>query len=640
MKAFCTSLLSFLLMMLAPSLSLKYEFVVKSDSKVADLKNFWASTGFCPPLPHQKASSYFLNESEHQNLIFIGSVPNQGIQQVRVHWLLDLVKISENKSGAVTFNFDLLDQMIDRIWRNGLRPGFEIMGNPSDWFTDFEDVKQVYAWRDMITALAKRYIVKYGLDYVSEWNFETWNEPDHKDFDNLNITLQGFLNYYDACSEGLKAASPKLRFGGPGAACRSRKFSVVCWALLQHCENGTNFFTGEAGVRIDFISFHHKGEGHSMFILEQEIETIKNIQNLYPKLSNVPVFNDEADPLVGWSRPEEWRADATYAAVVVKIIAQHQNLLISQHPNVNYALLSNDNGFLNFNPNFFTQRTLVARFQMNLTHPPSIQTIKKPVLSVMGLLALLGDTQVDVLLAGEVSGNNSDVGILASTHTPVNTSGDSWQLSVIVYNSNDTSNETGSDHVIINVQGVPKIQQNQDMLYVVYLLNNTLGNPYHLWKDYNKPVFPTRKHFVEMRKNQEPVRITGPNSFTGPGKTFDFNLSKPGVVLIHACAKPIAAPEKVNNLYLHNVTEYDVLVRWEDVSSRCLLTYEVEYSTQQRGQYLRVNDIDLIFTTFLFSADAVSHGALANITTKGWYRVRAVDYWNRAGDYSTPVQLK
>ena len=61
---------------------------------------------------------------------------------------------------------------------------------------------------------------------------------------------------------------------------------------------------------------------------------------------------------------------------------------------MNYALLSNDNGFLNFNPHFFTQRTLVARFQMNETHPPSVQTDRKPVLSVMGLLALLGDIQV------------------------------------------------------------------------------------------------------------------------------------------------------------------------------------------------------------------------------------------------------
>ena len=47
------------------------------------------------------------------------------------------------------------------------------MGNPSDWFTDFEDVKQVYAWRDMITALAKRYIGTVSLSYSnrSEPNF-------------------------------------------------------------------------------------------------------------------------------------------------------------------------------------------------------------------------------------------------------------------------------------------------------------------------------------------------------------------------------------------------------------------------------------------------------------------------------------
>ena len=31
--------------------------------------------------------------------------------------------------------------------------------------------------------------------------------------------LAGFLNYYDACSEGLKAASPLFVFGGPGDGC-------------------------------------------------------------------------------------------------------------------------------------------------------------------------------------------------------------------------------------------------------------------------------------------------------------------------------------------------------------------------------------------------------------------------------------
>lgn len=32
----------------------------------------------------------------------------------------------------------------------------------------------------------------------------------------------------------------------------------MCWSLLGHCANGTNFFTGEVGVRLDYISLHKK----------------------------------------------------------------------------------------------------------------------------------------------------------------------------------------------------------------------------------------------------------------------------------------------------------------------------------------------------------------------------------------------
>lgn len=68
----------------------------------------------------------------------------------------------------------------------------------------------------------------------------------------------GFLNYYDACSEGLRAASPFLKFGGPGDSFHPLPKSPMCWSLLCHCYNGTNFFTGETGVRLDYISLHKK----------------------------------------------------------------------------------------------------------------------------------------------------------------------------------------------------------------------------------------------------------------------------------------------------------------------------------------------------------------------------------------------
>ena len=65
----------------------------------------------------------------------------------------------------------------------------------------------------------------------------------------------GFLNYYDACSEGLKAVSPSLKLGGPADGCKRSTYSD---ALLAHVVNGTNYFTGERGVRIDFLSYHKK----------------------------------------------------------------------------------------------------------------------------------------------------------------------------------------------------------------------------------------------------------------------------------------------------------------------------------------------------------------------------------------------
>lgn len=32
---------------------------------------------------------------------------------------------------------------------------------------------------------------RYGLEHVAKWNFETWNEPDHHDFDNVSMTVKG-----------------------------------------------------------------------------------------------------------------------------------------------------------------------------------------------------------------------------------------------------------------------------------------------------------------------------------------------------------------------------------------------------------------------------------------------------------------
>ncbi|XP_033069291.1 alpha-L-iduronidase isoform X2 [Trachypithecus francoisi] len=393
------TLLALLASLLAapPVVSAEAPHLVQVDAARAlwPLRRFWRSTGFCPPLPHSQADQYVLSWDQQLNLAYVGAVPHRGIEQVRTHWLLELVTTRGSTGRGPSYNFTHLDEYLDLLRENQLLPGFELMGSASGHFTDFEDKQQVFEWKDLVSSLARRYIGRYGLVHVSKWNFETWNEPDHHDFDNVSMTMQGFLNYYDACSEGLRAASPALRLGGPGDSFHTPPRSPLSWGLLRHCHDGTNFFTGEAGVRLDYISLHRKGARSSISILEQEKAVAQQIGQLFPKFADTPIYNDEADPLVGWSLPQPWRADVTYAAMVVKVIAQHQNLLLANTSStIPYALLSNDNAFLSYHPHPFAQRTLTARFQVNNTRPPHVQLLRKPVLTAMGLLALLGEPRL------------------------------------------------------------------------------------------------------------------------------------------------------------------------------------------------------------------------------------------------------
>ncbi|XP_016051376.1 PREDICTED: alpha-L-iduronidase [Miniopterus natalensis] len=386
-----------------------------------------------PPLPHSQADQYDLSWDQQLNLAYVGAVPHGGIEQVRTHWLLDLVTARNSAEQGLSYNFTHLDGYLDLLRENQLLPGFELMGSPSGHFTDFDDKRQVFEWKELVSLLARRYIGRYGLAQVSKWNFETWNEPDHHDFDNVSMTMQGFFNYYDACSEGLREASPALRLGGPGDAFHAPPRSPLSWGLLEHCHHGTNFFTGEVGVRLDYIALHRKGAGSSVYILEQEQEVLRQIQQRFPKFADTPVYNDEADPLVGWSLPQAWRADVTYAAMVVKVIAQHQDRLVanSSFP-VRYALLSNDNAFLSYHPHPFAQRTLTARFQAlggRGCHHPAVTAAPCP--------ADGEQLWAEVSRAGVVLDTNHTVGVLASAHRPTGPA-DAWRATVLVYASDDT----------------------------------------------------------------------------------------------------------------------------------------------------------------------------------------------------------
>lgn len=60
------------------------------------LPRFWTNTGFCPPAPINDNStiSFFLSDDVATNIEIISALPNNALQTIRIHWLLNMIHIT------------------------------------------------------------------------------------------------------------------------------------------------------------------------------------------------------------------------------------------------------------------------------------------------------------------------------------------------------------------------------------------------------------------------------------------------------------------------------------------------------------------------------------------------------------------
>lgn len=175
---------------------------------------------------------------------------------VRFHAILhDEVGVyNEDEHGNPVYNFAYVDQIYDGLLKNGVRPVVEISFMPkklafnSDalhpfWYKpNVSPPKSMERWDGLMTHFAQHLVDRYGIDEVSQWYFEVWNEPNI-DFWNGIPREESYFELYDHTARALKAVSPRLRVGGPATA-------AAHWVddFLKHTE--------AAHVPVDFVSTH------------------------------------------------------------------------------------------------------------------------------------------------------------------------------------------------------------------------------------------------------------------------------------------------------------------------------------------------------------------------------------------------
>jgi xylan 1,4-beta-xylosidase len=212
-----------------------------------------------------------LRESYREDLRAVKSVTD--FKYVRFHAILhDEVGVyNEDEHGNPVYNFSYVDQIYDGLLKNGVRPLVEISFMPKKlafnpdalhpfWYKqNVSPPKSMEGWNDLMRHFAQHLVDRYGIDEVSQWYFEVWNEPNI-DFWNGIPREHSYFDLYANTARTLKAVSPRLHVGGPATA-------AAHWIpeFLQYAEKNH--------VPVDFVSTH----GYADDTPEDMLDTTENV---------------------------------------------------------------------------------------------------------------------------------------------------------------------------------------------------------------------------------------------------------------------------------------------------------------------------------------------------------------------------
>ncbi len=118
-------------------------------------------------------------------------------------------------------------------------------------------------WGELVSHFAQHLIERYGIDEVSQWYFEVWNEPNI-DFWAGDPKEQTYDHLYDVAArvvEGCEFSSASRRPGNGQAAWVDR--------FIRHCV--------ENHVPVDFVSTHVYGNDSAKDVFGTD-ETIPRTQ--------------------------------------------------------------------------------------------------------------------------------------------------------------------------------------------------------------------------------------------------------------------------------------------------------------------------------------------------------------------------
>ncbi len=449
-------------------------------------------------------------------------------------------------NGKPVYDFTIVDKIFDTYMQNGVKPYVQLGFMPKDLSTRPDlypttitpdtrvpaDAGQAYPpkdynkWRDLCRAWTAHCVERYGKAEVEKWYWEVWNEPDISYWKGKPAD---YFKLYDYAVDGVRAALPAARVGGPEAA------SSVPFVrnFLEHCARGDNEATGKKGSPIDFISFHAKGspvftDDHVRMGISNQLNRIDRnfaVVASFPEFKNLPIVIGESDPDGMAARPISeakglgYRNTTLFSSYTAATLSRTYELAASHGVNIEGALTWSFE-FEN-KPYFIGYRVLASN------------GIDLPVMNVFRIYGKVSGQQLHVDSSAALPVQDMmRAGVRATPDINAVASVSPTQLSIITTNYFDDDVAGPAAAIDLNVTGLP--HSSGDATLTEYRIDADHSNAYNLWLSMGSPQSPSPEQYAKLKAAGQLATMGDPQTIhiADGAATLHLNLPRQAVSLL------------------------------------------------------------------------------------------------------------
>lgn len=445
---------------------------IYANKQIKTITNFWNNIHFHPT---------DAIEDDWGKRILDNVKTDSVANTVRMYTMLEDI-VSINDKGEFVYDFTLNDVRLDYMKKQGfgilLSYNFippciaekpNVQSNVSKNKTRYKGKmittskpKDYALWEEVCYQYTKHIVERYGLDTVSSWYLQCYNEPDIQPFflSDLDYSPEAkiaryteYVKLYKGFASGVMRVSDKLKIGGPSVA-GDLNYFLKEFLLTTKREN----------IRLDFISIHTYGSTPPKIAnntrplcatntLQEHEEHLKIINEVFPEGKEIIVDEWGAATQGFFNRDEcpelMFREDSRFAVYFGKMITAYVKAGVSVSKMMiclsgQHEMLVDFSGFRNF-------------FTLNF--------IKKPIYNAYVITAKLKSVMVDSAT------DNSDIDLLATKDEKGN------YAILLSYASQNFDKNLPRVNDCLNLQGV-----NGDYNVKIWQIDENNTNPYNLAK--------------------------------------------------------------------------------------------------------------------------------------------------------------